>query len=74
MNDHEQSNASVVTGCLYRHRKRGSTYRIVGEANLQTSAPVGDNERLVVYQGDDGRIWVRPANEFFDGRFEKEIE
>jgi len=52
----------------YRHVKRGSTYEIIS---------VGEDEnnrgtQLVVYRGeDDGKIWVRPADQFFDGRFEQ---
>lgn len=50
----------------YKHLKRGTTYEVVS---------VGEDENnrgrsLVVYRGeDDGKIWVRPAEQFFDGRF-----
>ena len=49
------------------HKKSGKIYWIdyVGynESNL---------EPMIIYRGTkgDGLIWVRPANEFFDGRFE----
>jgi hypothetical protein len=55
----------------WRHIKRGSTYTIRSTATLQCSAdPKHDNEAVVIYQADDGSVWVRPADEFFDGRFE----
>jgi hypothetical protein len=54
----------------HRHVKRGTLYRLVSSAVLQTGAPVGDNEFLALYQGEDGLYWVRPADEFKDGRFE----
>lgn len=54
----------------HRHVKRGTLYRLVSSAVLQTEAPVGDNEFLALYQGADGLFWVRPADEFTDGRFE----
>ena len=59
-------------GNLYRHKKRGSTYEILYEAAKASSVIVAlDNMTMVVYRNvDDGRVWVRPAIEFFDGRFE----
>lgn len=52
----------------FRHRKRGTTYVVLS---------IGEDENhrgtdVVVYRGeDDGKIWVRPADQFFDGRFEE---
>jgi hypothetical protein len=56
----------------WRHIKRGSTYRVLYEAAKCSSiSPALDEMTMVVYQGEkDGLIWVRPAIEFFDGRFE----
>ena len=63
---------------LYRHRKRGTTYRILHGDEYGTcfasSSSVAqiDHEPMIVYQDiADGRVWVRPRSEFFDGRFEK---
>jgi len=58
-------------GQVFRHRKRGTVYSVLGVGSLQTSQPLGDGASLVVYRGQDGRIWVRPAEEFADGRFER---
>lgn len=55
---------------LWRHKKRGSTYTVVGTAEVQSSNPVNEGDRLVVYRGEDGRLWARPVDEFTDGRFE----
>lgn len=53
-----------------QHKKRGSTYRIVGRGKVQTDTPLTDYAEVVVYQcEDDGTVWVRPVSEFEDGRF-----
>lgn len=55
----------------HRHKKRGTTYRIEGFAGLQSSAPIAEPTKLVIYRGEDGQLWARPIDEFLDGRFEK---
>jgi hypothetical protein len=57
-------------GEAYRHRARGTSYTIIGRANLQTDRPISDDESLVIYRGKDGALWARPVREFRDGRFE----
>lgn len=56
----------------WRHKKRGGTYRIIGEASSQVvGEPIGEGDTVVVYRADsDGSLWIRRKDEFFDGRFE----
>lgn len=50
---------------LYRHTKTGGIYSLMMIATREEDlAPVA------VYQDANGMIWVRPAKDFFDGRFE----
>ena len=63
----------------HRHVKRGGEYMLLGIGKVQcdwwqiTSAgnryPV-DMHEVVIYRGEDGKLWVRPREEFEDGRFE----
>ena len=43
---------------------KGGDYRMLGEAKLQTDRPLIDMAEVVVYQGADGKLWVRDAHEF----------
>jgi hypothetical protein len=52
-----------------KHLKRGSVYEVLGEGKIQTKSLLVDYDEVVVYQGEDGQIWVRPKTEFGDGRF-----
>jgi len=67
-----------------RHKKRGSLYSVLGTAEMQVSTgawdqsgrgppwrDTKDGDKVVVYRGDDGRLWVRFPDEFEDGRFEE---
>ena len=61
-----ESQAKASKG-LYRHEKTGGLYYVITEATLETTG-----ELVVVYRSiSDGHDWVRPADEFFDGRFVK---
>jgi hypothetical protein len=54
----------------YRHKVTKGEYSMVGTAKLQTGPPLTDMAEVVVYRGEDGRLWVRRAEEF-DDRFER---
>jgi len=57
---------------VWRHVKRGTTYEVVGLAQLQiATCDVVEGSALVVYRGDDGKLWAREEGEFLDGRFER---
>lgn len=59
-------------GEVWRHKKRGTNYEKIGVAELQcaTGQNPGEGEGLVIYRGEDGKLWARLADEFHDGRFE----
>ncbi len=47
----------------HRHKK-GGLYRFLGRGTLES-----DRSEVVIYDDEDGTIWVRTAVEFDDGRF-----
>ena len=54
-------------GSRWRHLKRGSTYVVLMSGIIEAT-----NQICLIYQSEaDGRVWVRPAREFMDGRFER---
>lgn len=60
----------VQGGERYRHVKRGTEYEVIGTAELQiATGDLVDGSVLVVYRGDDGKVWAREEDEFHDGRF-----
>jgi len=58
-------------GRHWKHVKRGTTYAEIGRAELQASQDVVEGVTLVIYRGDDGKLWARQEDEFEDGRFEE---
>ena len=56
-----------LTANRVEHIKRGSTYRELGRGQIQTDRLLSDYTDVVVYQcEEDGRLWVRPTDEFED--------
>ena len=47
----------------HRHHK-GALYRVIGPAILEA-----DQSNVMIYDDADGTVWVRPTDEFGDGRF-----
>lgn len=58
-------------GDRWLHLKRGTVYEVIGYAELQNGNVKGLREgaELVVYRGEDGKLWARECSEFHDGRF-----
>jgi len=58
---------------VYRHKKTGASYLDIGRALVQNSRkePLPDGTVVVVYQSDEGKLFIREVSEFFDGRFEQ---
>lgn len=66
---------SIVKPARWRHKKRGTTYTMIGDAEAQASTgAINDGDIVVVYRGDDGKLWIRRKSEFMDGRFEEIID
>ena len=62
----------------YRHKKRGTVYEILTTEALMQCATREHLERefeskfFTVYRSVESRhVWVRPTEEFMDGRFEE---
>ncbi|MFC6627319.1 hypothetical protein [Sphingomonas yabuuchiae] len=53
----------------WRHVKRGTVYQVIGTAELQAGQPQLEHAELVIYRGEDGKLWARNSGEFHDGRF-----
>lgn len=61
---------TVSEGQRWQHVKRGTEYEVIGLAGLQiATGDLVDGSTLVVYRGDDGKLWAREEGEFTDGRF-----
>lgn len=64
----------------HRHKKRGTEYVLIGYGKMQaenwfdlttpTLTEVSMHEVAIYRSVDDGTLWVRPREEFEDGRFE----
>ena len=52
---------------IWRHLKTGHLYQVVCEATIETTM----TPAIIYGSPDQKRIWVRPKDEFYDGRFVK---
>lgn len=50
----------------WEHVKTKQSYTILAFGLIEKTL-----EPSVVYQGPNGQVWIRPATEFFDGRFKQ---
>ena len=50
----------IEVGQVWKHLKRGTTYKVVGVARGKHLGKCIEDQKLVVYQ-EDGEIWVRRA-------------
>lgn len=57
----------------YRHKIRGGSYKVLrSDATLQAGWVGRDRTLMVVYEDQlSGKVYVRPSDEFWDGRFEE---
>jgi hypothetical protein len=59
-----------LKGQIYEHLNTGNRYEFLGMALLESTT-----QTMVIHRClDSEMVWVRPAKEFFDGRFEIVIE
>lgn len=71
----------AMVEATHRHKKRGTEYVLIGIGKMQTNdwcwirgareiVPVDMDEVAIYRSVDDASLWVRPREEFEDGRFE----
>lgn len=57
--------ASQKWEATHQHRN-GWRYRVIARGILEANL-----DSVVIYDDEKGNVWVRPAAEFFDGRFKE---
>lgn len=67
----EGANPDLATvGSLWRHKKSGGFYRVVMHCTIEATLTPA-----IAYKSEaapDATVWIRPAAEFMDGRFERQ--
>lgn len=57
-------------GGQFTHHRRGGNYRRFAKAaGVRSSRPITEGDTVTVYVSQDLKVWVRPQEEFEDGRF-----
>lgn len=64
----------MITAKQIWQHKNGNLYQILALGKLQSNIPTADMLDVIIYQGEDRKIWVRSVSEFSDGRFTKVSE
>jgi len=59
--------AAPREGSLWVHQKTGGAYRVIGEGWIEAT----ETEAIIYQAQPDGRVWIRPKAEFYDGRFRR---
>lgn len=54
----------------YKHRKTGKLYTLLAYPAQMEADGLGGPEYVVYQSNENDLVWIRPASEFFDGRFE----
>lgn len=71
-----QAAADVLAERHVRHKKRGTTYTVLGPVEMQIAVPesgervIREGDIITAYQAANGKLWGRFPDEFEDGRFE----
>jgi len=68
----EEALAAAQKRIVFRHKKSGRLYQLLGPAHIQSDKPLDDMAVVQVYHdvNTTGELWVREAGEFNE-RFEK---
>lgn len=70
---YNQMKNRVEIGSYWKHyKKNNSIYIVVDIGRLQVNLPHLDNKWVVIYKDKNtGDLWIRPIEDFLDGRFTK---
>lgn len=49
---------------LFVHKRTGGKYQLIGNAKVQVDGTLADMANVVVYKGENGKLWVRSTDEF----------
>lgn len=64
------TDADINVGSIWRHKKRGSVYEVVGFCIIEHSMEIGVLYKMTEADTEFLFPWCRPLSEFKDGRYE----